>query len=723
MSDWGHQILEELRRVDGERLILATMYRGERCCTRVLLSPVAAGREVISSYVLHGRGTPAGIDTHVRDVLDAHRLRLHRGPAEGLSAVLDVGVLRQSPHPLVPAPPPGRGWVYVTTRWVHGQLLDQALASARDWREQVEILGGVLGVLADLHARLMPFGDVKPSNIVVNREGDRVQVSFIDLDTLREVSSADAPVPTTAVTLEYASPEQRETGSTWLASDVWAFGEMVFRLTDGRFGAHMRRDAWQWLIDPCRGAHPSQRPTAAFLVALLHEVAASGGPPVTRIEGDAPTRRVVEPVTDHPWGAEPALRSGTATSLAPAGEVTAPVQAHPPAPVAQGRNPRRSGRALVFGVGGLLVLGVLAVGVRYALTYWEACEALVELRTELKQHKVDASKNGKATLVSIMERTEEALSTCSSSAEGRATLALGSVWAKRWHMAGARSITLDEFRGLESSIDRVRASTIPEALAAVVAYESAGCRLLSAHEDARTAQCASVHPHAVQASAQIQGEGWAWLRLEVAWADAMAGLSGAQLAHKAGDTGRAVVLASAAMERCEPVLADAAGAPVNGPEALETCVQLAGLARDLSQVYRLAGALLDQRLAVPGVEATDVAAKVYRYVAPECSNMTVGADGLPHRKGSRLRDGGWTDWCRVAGARAVGCGHLVTPPAVDRCICRSWDGATRQLLADNATCYAYGCEPMSVPIEKEDVPWDALAVAGPMRPTCALPGR
>jgi len=283
-----HEVLRLLRQVDGDRVVLETRHRGVRATTRVLLHPIDPRLDaLVRAVVTTGRGSVVGLPPPVMEVLEGYRVRLLLGHQPWLPDVVAAGVVTEAPFEVGEQPPTGRGFLFITTRWMEGATLDARWPELGEGA-RIDMAGRVAERLAVLHEARVAFGDLKPSNVVWGGG----EVRLIDLDTLREVPGVDLGVRTTAATQEYAAPEQLHRRETYLASDVWAFGEMLSRLATGR-GERAPGPFWGPLIYRCRHGVPSARPRAADLARYLLE-----GVPLPEDDLMVPVADVVEVVEE-----------------------------------------------------------------------------------------------------------------------------------------------------------------------------------------------------------------------------------------------------------------------------------------------------------------------------------------------------------------------------------------------------------------------------------------
>jgi len=734
MSIPDHRIERVLREVEGDRVVLETrLSSGERATTRVLLAPVDAHLDrLVRTVILTGRGSSVGLPASVTEIIEAYRVRLRLTESEGLPNVLAAGVVTDPPPEIRARPPQGCGWVYVTTRWIEGRALDAVWAGA-DERLQRRLAGNVALRLAMLHRERVCYGDLKPSNVVIDGE----HVSFIDLDTLREVPERDLGVRTTAATQEYAAPEQTSRRETFLASDIWAFGETVARLVTGQPASPGRLASagplWANVIARCQQHTPGSRPTADELAAyLLHN---------HPLADHEVTARVAEPETTRP-----PVAGGDITRPIPSGGPTPPPFVPPRVDALPHMPPHEQGPAAAFSAqepavafpeppapsaapepntlrfalaGGALVLGLagLFTGLSLFNTFraeQAACARVEALRGDLRTQKTVAAQNKPEVLDDIITRLDADRAVCAS-AEADALYALTRVWGAGWHFSKAayKKETVEKVRPF---VNAIRNSTLPEAQAAVVGFDGALCRLLPDGESERVTACDRAHNAAATALATLPREGWGWLRVEIAWADSMTALGESQRFLTAKQVDASLKTAKTSLPGCYEALSDLPTAPVNGPEMLETCMRIAGYARDLTGHALLAAEALKMATQTGGGIDTKRLGHIYDTIAPECASANAGKDKLPSIKGRG--DGGWPDWCAVAGARAVGCGAKVAPPTrVETCTCTNAYGGSGSIDAVDGKCPGvspfWQCsEDAGVPITKPGVPWDKLIVGG-----------
>ncbi|MFF3342675.1 protein kinase [Streptomyces flavidovirens] len=289
---------------------------------------------------------------------------------------------------------------------VDGPSLDDVLSERGllDPREAASIGARVLEALGAAHAVGVLHRDVKPGNVLLDRNGRVVLTDF-------GIAAMDDPGDgsTTHLTrsgelvgsLDYLAPERAQGHEPGPASDVWALGATLYAAVEG--GSPFRRtSAWSTLtaivVDPLPEPRrsgplgpvlqqlmhkdPARRPGAQEAARLLAAVAA--GEDTAAADdgvrgGGAPREATVRDVLPHrPQGFGPVVSPPPAQSAQPAQFAQPAHSTHPPQQPAkaavqaapQGSAPeRRPGR----GRAALVAAGVAAVllaggGVTYVLT-------------------------------------------------------------------------------------------------------------------------------------------------------------------------------------------------------------------------------------------------------------------------------------------------------------------------------------------------------------------
>jgi serine/threonine-protein kinase len=128
------------------------------------------------------------------------------------------------------------GQPFLVLEYVQGVPIDiWCETQALGVKARVRLLLEVLAAVAHAHSRLVLHRDLKPSNILVTPEG-RVKLLDFGVAKLLQHDPSDAPVTQLAgraFTPEYAAPEQVQDGELSMATDVYAFGVLMYVLLTG----------------------------------------------------------------------------------------------------------------------------------------------------------------------------------------------------------------------------------------------------------------------------------------------------------------------------------------------------------------------------------------------------------------------------------------------------------------------------------------------------------
>ncbi len=154
----------------------------------------------------------------------AERLILSRLEHPNVARLYDVGV-------------DDLGAPFFVMEYVDGVPIDEcADKSALSVDHRLALIRQVTDALSYAHANLVVHRDVKPSNILVTRDGVVKLLDFGVAKLLDDQSSGGAPLtrPGAAVlTPEYASPEQIRGEAVTTATDVYATGVLLYELLTG----------------------------------------------------------------------------------------------------------------------------------------------------------------------------------------------------------------------------------------------------------------------------------------------------------------------------------------------------------------------------------------------------------------------------------------------------------------------------------------------------------
>ena len=134
------------------------------------------------------------------------------------------------------------GQPYLVLEYVDGEPIDRCADRLRlDLRARVRLLLDVIAAVAHAHANLVVHRDLKPPNVLVTSGG---QVKLLDIGIAKLLDDGvgrSMPSLTheggSAMTLEFAAPEQITGGPVTTATDVYALGVLLYLLLSGRHPA------------------------------------------------------------------------------------------------------------------------------------------------------------------------------------------------------------------------------------------------------------------------------------------------------------------------------------------------------------------------------------------------------------------------------------------------------------------------------------------------------
>ena len=128
------------------------------------------------------------------------------------------------------------GQPYLVMEYVDGTHIDEyCRAHALNIRAILKLFVTACDAVAFAHRQLIIHCDLKPSNLLVNRDGRPVLLDFGIARLAENIGEdarieASAPNSVTAYSPRYASPEQRDSGTVSIASDIYSLGVMLREL-------------------------------------------------------------------------------------------------------------------------------------------------------------------------------------------------------------------------------------------------------------------------------------------------------------------------------------------------------------------------------------------------------------------------------------------------------------------------------------------------------------
>ena len=158
---------------------------------------------------------------------------------------------------------------YIEGRTVEELLDDGPLSEG----ESIRIAKGVCRVLKELHSLPVPIihRDVKPSNVMITREGD---VFLLDMNVAKWYDPEKTDDTRYLGTQYYAAPEQAGYGfsASSAKSDIYAAGILLNVMLTGKFPKEQKAEGRLWgIIERCISLEAKDRFTAEELLEKLNE--------------------------------------------------------------------------------------------------------------------------------------------------------------------------------------------------------------------------------------------------------------------------------------------------------------------------------------------------------------------------------------------------------------------------------------------------------------------
>src|SRR5271168_4753787 len=143
---------------------------------------------------------------------------------------------------LIDAGVTGAGQPYLVLEYVDGDQIDHYCDRHQfDLHTRIRLFLQVLDAVAAAHANLIVHRDLKPSNVLVGKDGD---VKLLDFGIAKLIEAENNPehqaaftIGGTALTPEYAAPEQLKGEAITVSTDVYALGVLLYLLLTGRHPA------------------------------------------------------------------------------------------------------------------------------------------------------------------------------------------------------------------------------------------------------------------------------------------------------------------------------------------------------------------------------------------------------------------------------------------------------------------------------------------------------
>lgn len=134
------------------------------------------------------------------------------------------------------------GQPYLVLEYIEGPPIDHYCDERKlDVRARLTLFLDVLAAVAHAHANLIVHRDIKPTNVLVSKEGEVKLLDFGIAKLLDDEGRGSATMLTreagSALTPEYAAPEQVMGGTVTTATDVYSLGVLLYVLMTGQHPA------------------------------------------------------------------------------------------------------------------------------------------------------------------------------------------------------------------------------------------------------------------------------------------------------------------------------------------------------------------------------------------------------------------------------------------------------------------------------------------------------
>jgi eukaryotic-like serine/threonine-protein kinase len=168
------------------------------------------------------------------------------------------------------------GHPYLVLEYVDGEQIDRYCDQRHlDVPTRIRLFLQVLDAVAAAHANLIVHRDLKPSNVLVRKDGE---VKLLDFGIAKLIEAENNPdrqtaftIGGTALTPEYAAPEQLRGEAITVSTDVYALGVLLYLLLTGRHPAGEGQSSPAELIKAIVESEPL-RPSEAVAVEKLRRV-------------------------------------------------------------------------------------------------------------------------------------------------------------------------------------------------------------------------------------------------------------------------------------------------------------------------------------------------------------------------------------------------------------------------------------------------------------------
>lgn len=124
---------------------------------------------------------------------------------------------------------------YLVMEYVNGKTLKELLGKPMPWQKAVSLIIPVARALHHAHSKKIVHRDVKPSNIILNEEGEPMLTDFGVAKILGEKSVKDLTGTNVGIgTPHYMAPEQGRGQEVGPKTDIYSLGVVFYEMVTGR---------------------------------------------------------------------------------------------------------------------------------------------------------------------------------------------------------------------------------------------------------------------------------------------------------------------------------------------------------------------------------------------------------------------------------------------------------------------------------------------------------
>ncbi|MDJ0726329.1 MAG: serine/threonine-protein kinase [Prochloraceae cyanobacterium] len=122
---------------------------------------------------------------------------------------------------------------YLAQQYIEGHSLSEELSSSKIWSELeiIELLYDCLNILKFIHAQNVIHRDIKPDNLIRNKENNRLVL--VDFGAVKEAISQSQIIPTIAIGTQGYMPSEQAMGKPRFNSDIYAVGIIAIQALTG----------------------------------------------------------------------------------------------------------------------------------------------------------------------------------------------------------------------------------------------------------------------------------------------------------------------------------------------------------------------------------------------------------------------------------------------------------------------------------------------------------